>query len=73
MELEAVSQIIGSFGFPIFACIVMGLFLKYVMDGAKEERKESQNIIVETINNNTLALNTLCNKIDFINSGKGEK
>lgn len=71
MEFD-IAQIIGSFGFPIAMCLLMGLYVKYITEASREDRKELQNIVTETINNNTLALNTLCNKIDFI-SGKGEK
>lgn len=71
MEFD-IAQIVSSFGFPIAMCLLMGLYIKYLTESNREDIKELQKIVTETINNNTLALNTLCNKIDFI-SGKGEK
>lgn len=70
MEFDIV-QIIGSIGFPAAMCLLMGYYIKYTTDNNREDTKELRKLVTETINNNTLALNTLCNKIDFI-SGKGE-
>ncbi len=71
MEYDVVIQMIGSLGFPIVFCLLTCWFIKYTTDLNREDKKEYEKIITETINNNTLALNNLCNKIDIIN-GKGE-
>ena len=71
MDANVIIQAIGSFGFPVVFCLLMGWYIKYTTDINREDIKDLQKIVTETINNNTIALNTLCNKIDFL-SGKGE-
>lgn len=57
MDVATVTQVIGSLGFPIVACIAVGWYVVKV-----------QTKMFEAINNNTLALTKLAEKID---SGKG--
>lgn len=66
-----VIQLISSVGFPIVACLGMGWYVKYqtdnyrseVKDIQKEHREEMEKI-TDALNNNTLALNLLCEKLD---------
>ena len=64
-------QIISSVGFPIFACICLGLYVKFLTDSnnrnveqiRKEHNQEVQKM-TEALNNNTLALQRLVDKLD---------
>ena len=75
MDVNGIVTLVGSLGFPIVACIGLGLYVKYQTDNNNKEvsemRKEHQeeiNKVTEALNNNTLALQRLCDKLD-----KGEK
>jgi len=65
------TQVIGSLGFPIVACIGMGWYVKYQTDSYKEEVKEMQkehkdeiSKISDALNKNTEAITKLCEKLD---------
>lgn len=65
------AQLIGSLGFPIVACLGMGWYVKYQTDSYKDEvkdmraeHKEEISKMSEALNNNTLALQKLCDKLD---------
>ena len=75
MDINGIIQLVGSLGFPIVACIGLGWYVKYQTDlnhkEVNEMRKEHQdeiNKVTEALQNNTLALQKLCDKLD---SGKG--
>lgn len=64
-------QIISSVGFPIFACLGLGWYVKYITDKYSNEVKEMQKEhkeeigkVTEALNNNTVALTRLCEKIE---------
>lgn len=66
-----VIQLISSVGFPIVACLGMGWYVKYQTDSYREEVKDMQKEHKEEIqkmsdalNNNTAALQRLCDKLD---------
>lgn len=66
-----VIQLISSVGFPIVACLGMGWYVKYQTDAYREEVKDMQKEHKEEIqkmsdalNNNTAALQRLCDKLD---------
>lgn len=76
--METWVQLIGTLGFPIVACISMALYVKEQTKNNREDVKElnaqhSQEMatfkdeIKEALNNNTIALTKLCEKLD----GKG--
>ena len=61
---------ISTFGFPIAACLALGLYVKYTQDQARQDRKESEEglkalteKVSEAITNNTVALTRLIDKI----------
>lgn len=55
-----VMQMITSVGFPIVACLGMAWYIKYLTDQHKAEMKT-----VETaVNNNTLVLQKIVDKLD---------
>lgn len=67
-----VIQLISSVGFPIVACLGMGWYVKYQTDSyrsevqdMRKEHKEEIGKITDALNNNTLALTKLCNKLDM--------
>ena len=53
MDVTAISQLIGSLGFPIVCCFFMW---KYINDTLKE--------VSETLNRNTVVLEKLLTKLD---------
>lgn len=66
MDINAFTQIISSFGFPIVACLLMGWYVKDTNDKHREEvahlnenHKTEMNDIKEALNNNTIAIQQL--------------
>lgn len=66
-------DLISNTVFPIGACVAMGLYVKYNSDKHREERyaiTESHEKEVEklssVLNNNTVAITKLCEKLDNI-------
>ena len=60
MDVQALTTIIGSLGFPIAACI--GCF--WMLNKERDDHKEEMRKVTEAINNNTLALTTLTERLD---------
>lgn len=61
-----IMQLIGSYGFPILACIAMAWYVKYTTDKNREDIKQSREVhkeemtkITEALNNNTMAVHDL--------------
>ena len=76
MDVNTVSTLIGTYGFPVIACCVMGWYVKYTTDRHREElnrlneqHRTQMNDIKEALNNNTLALQKLT---DYIIRKEGE-
>ena len=72
MDLNAITTLISSFGFPICACLDMGYYINKINNEHRDEvivlnreHSEEMNNLKDTINNNTLALEKL---ITVINS-----
>ena len=70
--MNEIVQMITTVGFPIVACLGMGWYVKYTTDinnaEVKEMRKEHMEEITritDAINNNTLALQKLADKLDM--------
>lgn len=64
-------QVITSVGFPIFACLAMGYFIKHTIDAYREDIKELQKEhkdeickVTEALNNNTQALQHLVDSME---------
>lgn len=71
MDWNVVIQAVSTFGFPIVMCGVMGYYVKYITDKYREEvgklnEQHRQEIldIVKAVDNNTIALTKLCEKMD---------
>ena len=69
--VETIVQIVQSVGFPIAMCVAMGAYVKYTEDKSREERLEMQTQHAEemdsvktALNNNTLALQELSDKLN---------
>lgn len=71
MDANFLIQVIGSLGFPIAACIFMAIYVKNSGDNYRNDLKEmttnhrnEMDKISEAINNNTLVIQKLIDKID---------
>ena len=69
--MNDIVSIISAVGFPIVAAIGCGYFVKWQyeqnmkqMEEIRKEHKEEVTKMTEALNNNTLALNTLINKLE---------
>ena len=70
MDITQLTQMIMNVGFPIVACGAMAWYVKDTNDKHREEvqrlnnqHKEEMEQVTEALNNNTLALQKLCDKI----------
>lgn len=59
MDVNAIIQIVGSLGFPIAMCIA--LFWRQVK--SDEQHKAEMDKLSEALNNNTLAITKLADKL----------
>lgn len=75
MDWANIASIIATIGFPIVACIAMAVYVKYITDQQRQETKELnaqhtsemlafKDEMKEALNNNTLALQKLCDRLD---------
>lgn len=62
MEINTVTQLVSSVGFPIALCI----YMIYAMQKQSENHKTEINELTKTIENNTIAIVKLVEKIDRI-------
>lgn len=69
--MDIVLQMITSVGFPIVACIFMGWYVKYQTDNYRNEVRDMQkehkdeiSKLSEVLQNNTLAIQKLCDKLE---------
>lgn len=67
MNVQDLIQAITTVGFPIVCCGAMMWYVKYVTDANREEvsklndqHKEEMSEVTQAINNNTIALQKLC-------------
>lgn len=70
MDANTIMQMVGSMGFPIVACLGMAWFVKTNLDKTNErfdkiqtEHKEEIAKVTEALNNNTLAIQKLSDKL----------
>lgn len=71
MDLTTLAQLVGTLGFPIVACCAMAYFFAKVNDNYRTDIKELQSNhkeeiakMTEAINNNTLVIQKLVDKMD---------
>ena len=70
MPISEILKAITTVGFPIAMCVAMGYYVKYITDKNRDEinklnEKHCEKIkqITEALNNNTLALQHLCDTL----------
>ena len=76
-EIGTITQLITTVGFPIAMCCVMCWFV-YDSNGKhrsdintlNEQHKQEMNNLKEAINNNTIAITKLCERIESENERK---
>ena len=71
MDTNTIITMIGSLGFPIVACIGMAYFFSKINENYRQDIKELGNMnkaeidkLTEAVNNNTIALTKLVEKLD---------
>ena len=71
MDMNVMMQAVTTVGFPIVCCGAMAWYVKYVTDKNREQismlneqHRNEMNQVTEAVNNNTLALQKLCDKLD---------
>lgn len=64
MDVDTITTLISSLGFPIVVCVALGWYIVY---RDKQTNAEMESL-KETIENNTLVIQKLTDKIDCINS-----
>lgn len=77
--MNDIVQIISTLGFPIVACLLLGYFVKTQTENYREDIKELQRghkeeaqRMTEAINNNTLVIQKLCDKMEVDNEKNDE-
>ena len=71
MDMQAILTAVSTVGFPIACCISMGWYVKYITDKNREDltalnadHKEEMTTVTTAINNNTLALQKLTDRME---------
>lgn len=71
MNVADVISMISTVGFPIVCCVCMGWYVKYITDKTREEitqlndqHRQEMSEVTTAINNNTIALTKLCDKLE---------
>lgn len=75
MDFPTIITAVSTVGFPVICCIGMGWYVKYSTDRQREDTKELnaqhsaemmafKDEIKDALNNNTVALTKLCEKLD---------
>lgn len=72
MEIQTIMQAISAVGFPIVCCGAMMYYVKYSTDRNREDMNKLNEQhrselceVTQAINNNTLALQKLCDKLNI--------
>ena len=70
MNVGELSQLISSIGFPIAMCVLMCYYIKYTQDNYRsdvndlnEKHKEESTKLVQAINNNTIVIKELSERL----------
>lgn len=71
MDANGIIVLIQSVGFPIVMCGLMAWYVKYITDKNREEitqereaHKQEMNKVITAINNNTIVIEKLIDKLD---------
>lgn len=68
MDVDTITTLISSLGFPIVVCVALCWYIVY---RDKQTNAEMESL-KETIDNNTLVIQKLTDKIDCINSNNNK-
>ena len=63
--LQAVMQVVSTIGFPIAICLILLWFIKDML----EKHKDETNKFTESLNNNTLVLQRVCDMLSVKRNG----
>lgn len=71
MDWSVIMQAVTTVGFPIVMCAAMAYYVKYTTDKHRDEiaklneqHKQEMLDIIKAVDNNTIALTKLCEKLD---------
>ena len=71
MDFNVIIQAVTSLGFPIVCCAAIMYYVKYITDKNREEvaklnedHKQEMAQVTQALNNNTIALQRLCDRLD---------
>lgn len=64
MDLSAIAQMISTVGFPIACCIIMF----QALTREQENHKQEMSAVTAALNNNTVALTKLSDKLEASNN-----
>lgn len=71
MDVSGLVQVISTVGFPIACSVGMAWYVKYITDKNREEvdklneqHKIEMADVTQAVNNNTIALTKLCERLD---------
>ena len=71
MDAQTITTIISSLGFPIFCCLALGWWIKATtesfnrqLDETRKDHKEEIKSIKDSLDNNTIALTRLLEKLE---------
>lgn len=77
MDANAVSNLVSTLGFPVVICLVMIVGFKYMFDKFMDrnaqitsEHKQEMDAVTTALNNNTVVLQKLCDKLDGANDSE---
>jgi hypothetical protein len=75
MDFESIVSLISTIGFPIVCCLMMGWYVKYISDANRveidkinERHRAEMTEVTTAINNNTLALTKLCERLGDVSN-----
>ena len=60
MSVDSIITIISQFGFPILVCLICFWYIYYT----NKSHKEEINKLTDAVNNNTIVMNKLIDKLD---------
>lgn len=71
MDIASISTFLQTVGFPVAACVAMGLYVKYITDNHRADSIEREKVytqeihaVTEAITNNTIVIQKLVDKLD---------
>ena len=63
MDANTIVTLVGSLGFPICACIGLGWFVTSELRSMRSDHKEEMAKMTEAVNNNTIVVQKLVDKL----------